>query len=192
HGSGRHLLNLINDILDLAKIEAGSFILKDAELDLGSVIGDELALVGDQAQAAGVKLESRVDPAIPLVMADERAIRQIIKCLLSNAFRFTPSGGEITGFAERAEGHALAFGIADTGTGISEHDQATIFENFGQGRHDVATADRGVGLGLAIVKGLVEAHGGQIALQSTLGKGTRVKVFLPLARRRPAAASRAA
>lgn len=192
HSSGRHLLALINDILDLAKIEAGTFTLRDTEVDLRTIIDDEMERAADQASAAGVKLEASISPSTPLVSADERALRQIVQGLMSNAIRFTPREGRVTVFAEPAEGYALSFGVADTGAGIADDEQTRIFENFGQGRHDVATADHGVGLGLAIVKGLAEAHGGSVSLESALGKGTRVSVFLPSVRKRPRAETKAA
>ena len=99
--------------------------------------------------------------------------------LLSNALKFTPPGGRITVFAFQAPDGAISFGVRDTGVGIGEDDQARVFEHFGQGRHDVVTADKGTGLGLAIVKGLVEAHGGSVSLTSHVGQGTTVSLHMP-------------
>ena len=127
-----------------------------------------------------------IAPDLDLLLGDERAIKQILLNLLSNAVKFTPPNGRITAFAEvHADG--LAFGVADTGVGIAPEDQSRVFDSFGQGKHDIAVADKGTGLGLAIVKGLVEAHGGQIGLESQVGKGTRVTVRLPQERLRPRA-----
>ena len=185
HKSGTHLLTLINDVLDLAKIEAGALGLREAEVDVGRLIADEVALLAPKAATTGSTIVTEVSDKLPLVFADERAIRQIVLNLLSNAVKFTPKGGTITAFAQVAAGAALAFGVADTGVGISAEDQVKVFENFGQGRHDVVVKDKGTGLGLPIVKGLVEAHGGRVSLESTVGVGTRVTIYLPTGRARP-------
>jgi two-component system cell cycle sensor histidine kinase PleC len=178
HSSGKHLLALINDILDLAKIEAGRWKLEDAELDLHVVVRDALQLVSWRARDNKVMLVNAIAPDLALIYADERAIKQILLNLLSNAVKFTPPLGRITAFAH-ANDDGLAFGVVDTGVGIAPEDQARVFDSFGQGKHDIAVADKGTGLGLAIVKGLVEAHGGHINLESEIGKGTRVTVQLP-------------
>jgi two-component system cell cycle sensor histidine kinase PleC len=190
--SGNHLLALINDILDLAKIEAGGFALHEADIDVGRVIEDEVATFQHRAESNGCTLKVEVSDQLPLVHADERAVRQIMLNLLSNAVKFTPTGGTITAFAEVAAGAALCFGVTDTGVGISPDDQAKVFENFGQGRHDVVSPDKGTGLGLPIVKGLAESHGGRVSLESKVGQGTRVVIFLPSARARPRLKVRAA
>jgi len=139
-------------------------------------------MVGPRVAAAGCELRTDVQPNLPLVYCDARAIKQIFLNLLSNAMKFTPQGGTVTVFARAKEDGSVCFGVADTGTGISPEDQQRVFQNFGQGRHDIATADKGTGLGLPIVKGLVEAHGGRIELQSKVGEGTTVVVELPRAR----------
>jgi two-component system, cell cycle sensor histidine kinase PleC len=182
HESGFHLLTLINDILDLAKIEAGSWTLSERDFDLSAAIADACTMVGPRVAAAGCELCSDVQPNLPLVYCDPRAIKQILLNLLSNAIKFTPQGGTVTIFARGAADGSVCFGVADTGTGISSEDQQRVFQNFGQGRHDIATADKGTGLGLPIVKGLVEAHGGRIELQSKIGKGTTVLVEMPRTR----------
>jgi two-component system cell cycle sensor histidine kinase PleC len=110
---------------------------------------------------------------------DERALKQVLLNLLSNAIKFTPGGGNVIVFAKLAQGGGVILGVSDTGVGIGPEDQERVFQNFGQGRHDVVTADKGTGLGLPIVKGLVEAHGGRIELLSTVGEGTTVIVELP-------------
>ncbi|MGZ5939999.1 MAG: sensor histidine kinase [Rhizomicrobium sp.] len=179
HGSGFHLLTLINDILDLAKIEAGGWSLKETNIDLGAAIADACTLVRPRADLAGCDLGWDVEANLPLVHCDERAVKQILLNLLSNAVKFTPRGGSVTVFARNAADGGICFGISDTGVGISPDDQQRVFQNFGQGRHDVVTQDKGTGLGLPIVKGLVEAHGGRIVLQSQVGEGTTVSVHLP-------------
>jgi two-component system cell cycle sensor histidine kinase PleC len=180
--SGHHLLTLINDILDLAKIEAGRWKLEESETDLHRVAHDALELVQWRAKDSEAILENAIDPQIDLVYADERAIKQILLNLLSNAVKFTPEHGHVTTFAHREPDGGMVFGVHDTGVGIAAEDQETVFDSFGQGKHDVAIADKGTGLGLAIVKGLVESHGGHISLQSEVGKGTRVTVHLPESR----------
>jgi len=179
HGSGYHLLTLINDILDLAKIEAGGWSLQETDLDLAAAIVDACTMVRPRADFAGCELGHSVEAHLPLVHCDERAMKQILLNLLSNAIKFTPRGGSVTAFARGEADGGLCFGIVDTGVGISPDDQQRVFQNFGQGRHDVVTQDKGTGLGLPIVKGLVEAHGGRIVLESQVGEGTMVSVHLP-------------
>jgi len=179
HGSGHHLLALINDILDLAKIEAGRLTLHEAEQDIGRMIDDAHTLIAPKAAAGGCVLVKEVPANLPCVMADERAIKQVLLNLLSNAVKFTPPGGTVSSFARIEDDGRLAFGVRDTGVGIAKEDQTLVFQKFGQGRHDVVTADKGTGLGLPIVKGLVEAHGGTITLESEVGQGTTVTVTLP-------------
>ncbi len=183
HGSGQHLLTLINDVLDLAKIEAGGFELRETDVDLARLIDEAAVLMVPRAQSGGCALEVAVAQDMPLVHADERALRQIVLNLLSNAIKFTPCG-EVRVFAHAEPDGGIVFGVADDGVGIAIEDQARIFESFGQGRHDVAISDKGTGLGLPIALGLVGAHGGTIRLESKLGKGTRVSVHLPAGRTR--------
>jgi two-component system cell cycle sensor histidine kinase PleC len=185
NSSGKHLLTLINDILDLAKIEAGRWQLEDSEVDLHRLAEDALQLVTWRTRETNAVLENAIDPALDTVFADERAIKQILVNLLSNAVKFTPEQGRIKVFAHRITGGGLLFGVSDTGIGISAQDQQKVFDSFGQGKHDIAIADKGTGLGLAIVKGLAESHGGRVVLESQVGKGTTVTVHLPMSRVRP-------
>jgi two-component system cell cycle sensor histidine kinase PleC len=182
NSSGRHLLALINDILDLARIEAGRWKLEEDEIDLYRLSEDALQLVAWRARDNGARLENLIDIDTPRIYADERAIKQILLNLLSNAVKFTPEHGRVSAFARLAEDGALVFGVEDTGVGIAPEDVGKVFDTFGQGKHDIKLADRGTGLGLAIVKGLAEAHGGQVVLESQLGKGTRVSVTIPATR----------
>ena len=129
-----------------------------------------------------LSLGAHVACEFPRVRADDRAVRQIIANLLSNALKFTPPGGCITVFAQLDIDGRPTFGVEDTGVGVAAEDQTTVFERFGNGRHDVTTTARGTGLGLAIVKGFAEAHDGEARLESTLGRGTRVTVYLPVSR----------
>ncbi|HVV28126.1 MAG TPA: HAMP domain-containing sensor histidine kinase [Rhizomicrobium sp.] len=185
HSSGQHLLALINDILDLAKIEAGRWKLAEADLDLHRMAEETLQLVSWRAMNNNTALESAIDPAIGLLHADERAVRQILTNLLSNAVKFTPAGGHVTIFARETKAGGLDFGVRDSGIGIGAEDLDRVFDSFGQGKHDIAIADKGTGLGLAIVKGLSEAHGGHVSLESEVGKGTCVTVHMPAHRLRP-------
>ena len=182
HGSGQHLLTLINDVLDLAKIEAGGFELREAEVDLARLIEEAVRLMAPRAQSGGCLLGLDVARGLPLALADERALKQIVLNLLSNAIKFTPEGGWVSAFARVEPDGGIAFGVADSGIGIAIEDQARVFKSFGQGRHDVAITDKGTGLGLPIAQGLAQAHGGTIALESEIGTGTRVTVHLPAAR----------
>ena len=185
HELGNHLLALVNDILDLAKIESGKFELREHDVDLAVLIGETARLLSEQAAAARLDLVTDVEPDLPLVRADGRALRQILINLLSNALKFTRGGGEIGMFASVSATGEVVLGVRDTGVGIDPRDQMRVFSSFGQGRHDVAMPEKGTGLGLAIVKGLCEAHGGRITLASQLGEGTCVSIALPAARALP-------
>jgi two-component system cell cycle sensor histidine kinase PleC len=192
HSSGAHLLTLINDILDLAKIEAGGLQMQERELDLTALVSDCVRLMSTKAEECGVALTTTIASDLPFVVGDERALKQVLLNLTSNAVKFTPRGGRVTAFAWPEADGTLTIGITDTGVGIAPEDQARVFENFGQGRHDVVTPDKGTGLGLPIVKGLVEAHGGSVTLQSAPNAGTTITVSLPASRVKPVEAFLAA
>ena len=182
HESGNHLLALVNDILDLARIESGRIVLRETDMDLARLINATTRLMAGRAASAGLTLITDVAGNIPLLLADERALRQILINLLSNAVKFTPAGGEIVTFARLLGSRDVVFGVRDTGIGIDPGDLLRVFQSFGQGRHDVAIAEKGTGLGLTIVKGLTEAHGGRVELDSQVGEGTSVTIVLPAAR----------
>jgi len=179
HDSGQNLLALIDDMLDLAKIEGGKLYLRESDFSLAHLIAEAAAENEPAVQEKSISLVKTIERGLPNVHADERGMRQIVANLLSNALKFTPPGGCVTLFARTERDGRIAFGVEDTGIGIAPEDQAHVFERFGHGRHDVATADKGTGLGLAIVKGFAEAHDGDAVLESELGAGTRVTVFLP-------------
>ncbi len=179
HGSGQHLLGLINDVLDLARIEAGRFVVRAIEINMRDAIANAATLFEVRAMQGKVDVKLEVENGLPLLLADERAMRQILLNLISNAVKFTPEGGTVTVFARRSGGGGMEFGVSDTGVGIDPADIDTVFEAFGQGQHDVATREKGTGLGLPIVRGLVEAHGGKVRLASELGKGTTVTCVFP-------------
>ena len=182
HQSGHHLLALINDILDLARIEAGGLALRESYVDLAHLIAESVSLLEVKARDGELDLHAEVAPGLPPIRADERALKQVLLNLLSNAVKFTPPGGRVVCFARIASGGAAVFGVGDTGIGIAQDDHERVFQNFGQGRHDVVTVDKGTGLGLPIVKGLVEAHGGRVTLESRVGEGTTVTATLPAER----------
>ena len=180
--SGHLLLALINDILDLAKIEAGGLMLRETEMNLSDLISDCARLMGSRAESVDLALNVETESALPHVRADERVLKQIVLNLLSNALKFTPPGGTVTLFAHLQPDGAMAFGVKDTGIGIADDEHERVFQNFGQGRHDVVTTDKGTGLGLPIVKGLTKAHGGEVILESEQGIGTCVTIVLPASR----------
>jgi len=179
HGSGEHLLSLINDILDLAKIEAGRLVLRETEVDMRALMDDTAHMMTTKAETAGITLAIHVDRSFPNIYADERSLRQMLVNLASNAIKFTPPGGRVTAFADVLPDGSLSFGIDDTGVGIAPEEHDKVFESFGQGRHDAILADKGTGLGLPIVKGLAEAHGGSVMLNSVPNEGTRITIILP-------------
>ena len=181
--SARHLLALINDVLDLSKIEAGRIELDLTEFDLPQVLDNTLLLVRERAQRRNLALVAEIAPDLGAVVADERKLKQVVLNLLSNAIKFTPPGGTIT-LRAVGVGDGVEVSVRDTGVGISAADQALVFEEFRQ----VGAADRkseGTGLGLAISRRFVELHGGSIRVDSETGRGSTFTVRLP---RRPRSA----
>ncbi|MDH5222581.1 MAG: sensor histidine kinase [Betaproteobacteria bacterium] len=174
HASGRHLLSLINDILDLSKIEAGRMELDVSTFPAPGTLESTLALVRERAQKKSIGLSLEVDPAIGEVRADERKLKQILLNLLSNAIKFTPEGGRIAVDA-RLNGAGLEIAVSDNGIGIAPADQAAVFEEFRQ----VGPRAEGTGLGLALTRRFVELHGGSIRLDSAPGQGTTFTFTLP-------------
>jgi signal transduction histidine kinase/CheY-like chemotaxis protein len=175
HSSGNHLLSLINDVLDLAKIEAGRLDLQPEPFDLATAVSESLAGLRPLAERKALRLESGVEPLA--VVADRGRFRQILYNLLSNAIKFTREEGSVRVEARRSDGEVLV-SVVDTGIGIAPEDQVHVFEEFRQvGERDQTQA--GTGLGLALTRRLVEAHGGRIELESAAGEGSRFTVFLP-------------
>ncbi len=179
HSSGKHLLSLINDILDLSKIEAGRMDLDIAEFDLRSALENAITLVKERAQRNGITLSLEVDPSLGVFRGDERKFKQILLNLLSNAVKFTPEGGKV-GVAARPEANLVAFSVTDTGVGIASGDQELVFEEFRQVGSDYTRKAEGTGLGLALTKRFVELHGGTIRLESEPGKGSTFTFTIPL------------
>jgi GAF domain-containing protein len=177
--SGRHLLSLINDILDLSKIEAGRMELTLATFHLPLALENALTLVKERAARHGIALDVDVNPTLGEFVGDERKIKQILLNLLSNAVKFTPEGGRIGVKAALAAG-AVEIAVSDTGIGIAPKDQEAIFEEFRQVGGDEVRKVEGTGLGLTLTKKFVEMHGGRIWVESDVGKGSTFRFTLPL------------
>ena len=178
HDSGLHLLDLINDVLDLAKVEAGRLDLRMTRLDLGALVGQTLETMRPVAARKSITLDVQAGGPVE-VEADPGRIRQVIYNLVSNAIKFTPVEGRVT-ISIEASGAEVRLTVADTGIGIAPDNHASVFEAFKQvGGHD--TSQPGTGLGLALTRQLVERHGGRMELDSALGEGSRFTVILPVA-----------
>jgi signal transduction histidine kinase len=177
--SGRHLLSLINDILDLSKVEAGRLELDLASFDLPTGLENALTLVRERASRHGLTVKLEVDERLGTLVGDERKIRQVVLNLLSNAVKFTPEGGRIEVRAAQADG-AVEISVSDTGIGIAPGDQEAIFEEFRQVGSDYARKREGTGLGLTLARKFVELHGGRIWVKSAIGQGSTFTFTLPL------------
>jgi signal transduction histidine kinase len=177
--SGKHLLALINDILDLSKIEAGRMELVVAPFDVPVAVAEAVALVRERAERHGVKLESLLEPGVASCHGDQRKVKQILLNLLTNAVKFTPAGGTVALRGRRVEGD-YEFSVADTGVGIAPEDQPLIFEEFRQVGNDLDRRAEGTGLGLALTRRLVLLHRGRIGLESAPGKGSTFTFTLPI------------
>lgn len=182
--SGQHLLTLINDLLDLAKIEAHRFELQETEVDVARVSMSCVRLVQPKAELRSLTLETKLTRTMPALWADERVIRQILLNLLSNAIKFTPGGGVITVVAELEPDNRIALIVRDTGVGMSREELAKAMEPFGQVTHQQSADTVGTGLGLPITKGLVRLHGGTMVVASEPGKGTEITIRFPFDRLR--------
>ncbi|HUO63307.1 MAG TPA: ATP-binding protein, partial [Terriglobales bacterium] len=177
--SGKHLLSLINDILDLSKIEAGRMELEAQPFDLPAALDNALTLIKERAARNSIGLVVHVDPGIGEILADERKVKQVLLNLLSNAVKFTPEGGKIT-MSATLNGGAVEVSVADTGIGIAAEDQQAIFEEFRQVGSDYARKREGTGLGLALARRLVELHGGTLTVASEPGKGSTFTFTIPV------------
>ncbi|HEX4747063.1 MAG TPA: ATP-binding protein, partial [Gaiellaceae bacterium] len=176
--SGRHLLSLINDILDLAKIEAGRVELELSEFSLPRALENGVTMVRERAARHGIRVDLDVE-GVDRIVADERKVKQIVFNLLSNAVKFTGDGGRVGVRASREDGE-IRVAVRDTGIGIDEADRERIFEEFQQARRDPERSREGTGLGLALSKRYVELHGGRIWVESEVGKGSTFTFALPL------------
>ena len=180
--SGTHLLKLINDILDLSKIEAGKYELHEEEIEVGEVVDACLRVIDERAGAARLEVVVRIPSDLQPLRADERALKQILLNLLSNAVKFTPEGGQILVQAARDGDGSLLLSVADTGIGIAEDDIPKALAQFGQVDSSLSREYDGTGLGLPLVKFLAELHGGALDVKSEIGVGTTVTVRFPAER----------
>lgn len=182
--SGRHLLALINDVLDLSRLKAHAVILDERDIAIEQVIGDACRMVEDQAKRSNLDIRIEVAPDLAHVTGDGRRLLQIFLNLLSNALKFTVGPGTITVRACNVPG-GVCCEVSDTGIGIAKADLSKVMERFGQVENKFSRRHQGAGLGLPLVKELVELHGGSVSIDSTEGKGTGVAVYLPAAFARP-------
>jgi two-component system, cell cycle sensor histidine kinase PleC len=182
HNSGVHLLNLINEILDLSRIEAGRYELNEEAVDLALVVADCHRLLQLRAHNRGISIHEAFEPELPRLWADERACRQICLNLLSNAIKFTPQGGEVWLKVGWTAAGGQYMSVKDNGPGIPEDEIPIVLASFGQGTNAIKSAEQGTGLGLPIAKNLVDMHNGTFTLKSKLRFGTEVIVTFPAER----------
>jgi signal transduction histidine kinase len=182
NSSGQHLLGLINDILDLSKIESGADELHEDRIEIPEIIRSALKLVGQRAERGGIRLETELPDQLPALRADERRLKQILVNLLSNAVKFNDAGGEVTLRAWCRTDSGYVFQVIDTGIGIAPEDIPKALSRFGQVDGNLNRQYEGSGLGLPLTKALVELHGGTLDMQSQAGVGTTVTVRLPAER----------
>jgi len=179
HSSGTHLLMLINEILDLSRVEAGRYELKEESVSLVNIVDDCQHLLAMRAKKRGIQVLGAMEASLPRIWADERAVRQVTLNLLTNAIKFTPQGGEVTIKVGWTSSGGQYLSIRDTGPGIPENEIPIVMSSFGRGALAQKNAEEGSGLGLPIVKGLVELHGGSFTIKSKVREGTEVVVVFP-------------
>jgi len=179
HNSGVHLLNLINEILDLSRIEAGRYELNEEAVSLVHVVADCHHLLKLRASNRGITIHEVFEQDMPRIWGDQRAIRQIVLNLLSNSIKFTPQGGEIWLKAGWTASGGQYLSVKDTGSGIAEDEIPVVLASFGQGSNSIKSAEQGAGLGLPIAKSLIDMHGGTFTLKSKLRIGTEVIITFP-------------
>ena len=181
HRSGKHLLSLISDILDISRLEAGKAELHEESVDVATLVSDCLRMIEHQAEAGGLTLETELPRDLPGVLADERRLKQVLLNLLSNAIKFTQRGGRIV-VQVRVSDDGMHLSIEDSGIGIAPEDIAQAFENFSQVDSTVARHQQGAGLGLPLSRQFMELHGGKLVLESVVGVGTIATAVLPASR----------
>ncbi len=177
--SGRRLLEVVSDILDISKIESGGFVLNRQPADLGDIVDAAVDGMRDAAAGRGQTLDARVPRDLPMLSLDAKRVRQILTNLISNANKFTPERGRIFVVARRNPDGGAAVAVADTGVGMTDEQVAVALRPFGQVQGHLARTEEGTGLGLPIARGLARQHGGDIHIQSEPGKGTTVLLTLP-------------
>jgi len=177
--SGRHLLEMINDILDMSKIETGGYEIEPVESDIMPIVTEAVHVVNGQIEQRSIDLALAIAPDTPPLYADQRAIKQILLNLLSNAIKYTPEGGKITLSAAPNDAGGIVMSVSDSGVGIAKNDLDAVLKPFNQGSNPHSTVQPGTGLGLPIVLSLTEMHGGKLTIDSELGVGTTVTIELP-------------
>jgi signal transduction histidine kinase len=182
HASGSHLLQIINDILDLSKAESGKLELYEDVFDLRDMIRAVAQLTSTRIRDAGLSNATHLPADLPLLRADERKTKQVLLNLVTNAAKFTPRGGHIEIVGEYSDETGMSLTIVDTGIGIAADDIGRVLEPFVQVDSSLSRQHQGTGLGLPLVKAIMELHGGSLALESTVGVGTRVKISFPAGR----------
>lgn len=182
HTSGRHLLDLINDVLDISKIDAGKLELRDDHVDMVEIVSGCFALVSGNATETGVTVTVDYGADLPCVKGDPLRLKQIVLNLLSNAIKFTPRGGTVAVRVGIEASGEMAVAVSDTGIGMTPEDVPKAFEMFTQIANPMSRKFGGTGIGLPLTRSLVELHGGRVELESTLHRGTRVTVHLPVER----------
>ncbi|MGD0144081.1 MAG: ATP-binding protein [Rhizomicrobium sp.] len=180
HRSGEHLLALVNDVLDLAKLEAGKLELRETEVCVRELVDECFTLLRNRADAGGVSLQTELPAGLPPLRADGRAVKQLLLNFLSNAVKFTPAGGQVTVRANCGRG--LSISVSDTGIGMSESEIAVALSPFGQVDSKLARKHQGTGLGLPICKSLMQLHGGDLAVTSRPNEGTTLTARFPAER----------
>lgn len=178
-GSGDHLLSIINDILDLSKIEAGETQLHEQELDVDAIVEASLILIKSRAQESGLALQSNIEAGGARLFADGRMTKQMLLNLLSNAVKFTGPGGSVSLRVVRGDQGGLKFSVTDTGIGIAQKDIPTALSSFGQVESSMTRRVDGTGLGLPLVASLAKLHGGGLELDSAPGTGTTATIWFP-------------
>ncbi|MCR6630752.1 MAG: nitrate- and nitrite sensing domain-containing protein [Magnetospirillum sp.] len=184
--SGKHLLQLINDILDVARLEVGRVVLREERVSAAAIVQSCLGMVRERAEAGAVTVACDLPEGLPFLWADPRRLKQILVNVLGNAVKFTPPGGKVS-VSVRADPKGLAIAIADTGIGIAPEDLGKVMAPFGQADSGMARRYEGSGLGLPLSRKLMDLHGGALSLESALGAGTTVTLRFPAERLRPAA-----
>ena len=181
HESGEHLLNVVNDILDMSKIEAGKFKIVREPFDVASLVGSCVDVMRHAAEKKEIALAAEVAPGLPELTADKRACKQMLLNVMSNAVKFTDAGGSVRVTA-RAEDGMVALEVADNGVGIAEEDLPNLGNPFVQAQRSYERSYEGAGLGLSVVTGLARLHGGRLEIRSSLGQGTTATIWLPIER----------
>ena len=182
HSSGQHLLRIINDILDLSRIEAGKRALREELTSLSEVAREACSLLDLKARQKSITIKDILEDGLPRIVIDEQAIRQVILNLVSNALKFTPEGGDITVKVGRTKSGGQYISVRDNGPGIPEKELPVVLSAFGQGAVSLKTAEQGTGLGIPIVQALIHQHGGNFTLRSKVGVGTEAIATLPAKR----------